>query len=55
MSYEKLKIFLFSEDFDKFLVALLEAMSYAQAASPEADERAEAGEIHIDLDFPTEL
>ena len=55
VSYEKHKIFLFSEDFDKFLVALQEAMSYAQAASPEAEERAEAGEIHIDLDFPTEL
>ena len=32
VSYEKHKIFLFSEDFDKFLVALQEAMSYAQAA-----------------------
>ena len=55
VSYEKHKIFLFSEDFDKFLGSLQEAMNYAQAGSPEAEERAEAGEIHIDMDFPTEL
>lgn len=57
VSYEKHKIFLFQEDFQKFIECLQEAMTYAQGC-PEATqetEEAKAGEIHIDMDFSAEI
>lgn len=57
VSYEKHKIFLFPEDFQKFMECMEEAMDYAQGhpeAPQEADET-EAGEIHIDMDFSAEM
>lgn len=55
VSYEKHKIFLFPEDFQKFLDSLQDAMGHAQRGDASGEEQAESGEIHIDMDFPTEL
>lgn len=55
VSYEKHKIFLFPEDFHKFLDSLQDAMAHAQGGEPGQERQDEPGEIHIDMDFPTEL
>ena len=51
VSYEKHKIFLFPEDFQKFMECMEEAMDYA----PQEADETEAGEIHIDMDFSAEM
>lgn len=56
VSFEKHKIFLFPEDFEKFKESMTEAMTFAQSnheAEPRKEE--ENGEINIDMDFSTEL
>lgn len=51
-SYEKHKLFLYREDFQKFQQALAEAVGYVQKEMGDAEERHENdGDIHIDLDF----
>ncbi|MCI6372894.1 MAG: DUF3276 family protein [Bacteroidaceae bacterium] len=57
VSYEKHKIFLFPEDFQKFMECMEEAMDYAQGHSeaPQEADETEAGEIHIDMDFSAEM
>ncbi len=55
VNYEKHKIFLFAEDFQKFQECLAEAMEYAQTGQGETTERHESGDIHISMDFPPEL
>ena len=54
VTYEKHKIFLFPEDFQKFLDSLEDAMAHARTGSTEDDGATGTEEIHIDLDFPTE-
>ncbi|MCR5433424.1 MAG: PUR family DNA/RNA-binding protein [Bacteroidaceae bacterium] len=52
VSYEKHKIFLYAEDFQKFLTSLTEAMDYINKEQGEAEPREEANnEIKIDMDF----
>ena len=52
ISYEKHKIFLFREDFQKFQDSLKEAMQYIQQYEGHADPRPEEeGEIQIDIEF----
>lgn len=51
-SYEKHKIFLFREDFQKFQESLIEAINYVNTQQGPAEQRAsEEGEISIDMDF----
>ena len=50
--YEKHKIFLFKEDFQKFQESLTEAINYINSQQGSAEQRSqEEGEINIDLDF----
>ncbi len=66
VSFEKHKIFLYQEDFEKFMSGLLEAISFIKAERPQslggeadastvaADEDSDVpteGEIKIDIDF----
>ncbi len=52
VSYEKHKIFLYAEDFQKFLTSLTEAMDYINKEQGEAEPREEANnEIKIDMEF----
>ena len=52
VSYEKHKIFLFLEDFEKFGDALADAFKFVKEGQPETPERQEdADPIKIDLDF----
>ena len=51
-NYEKHKIFLFKEDFQKFQESLNEAINYINSQQGPAEQRTqEEGEINIDLDF----
>lgn len=51
-TYEKHKIFLYQEDFQKFQQAMSEAMGYVQGEQGVAEPRPEDdGTIHIDMDF----
>lgn len=52
-TYEKHKIFLYPEDFEKFQTGLAEAISYIEDNQGKADPREELpeNEIKIDLDF----
>lgn len=51
-TYEKHKLFLYREDFQKFQQAFAEAVNYVQAEKGEAEERPEKdGAIHIDMEF----
>jgi hypothetical protein len=51
-NYEKHKIFLFKEDFQKFQESLNEAINYINNQQGPAEQRAkEEGEINIDLEF----
>ena len=51
-NYEKHKIFLFKEDFQKFQERLTEAINYINSQQGSAEQRSqEEGEINIDLDF----
>jgi hypothetical protein len=52
--YEKHKIFLYKEDFDKFMAGLNEVMHFVDTGEkPEGieDEPAHGDDIHTDLDF----
>lgn len=52
VSYEKHKIFLFQEDFDKFGDALADAFKFVKEGQTETPENQEdADPIKIDLDF----
>ena len=58
VSFEKHKIFLYNEDFDKFMTGLTQAIEYindqqGHAAREEVaiEEAQPAGEIKIDIDF----
>lgn len=52
VSYEKHKIFLYAEDFQKFMTSLTEAMTYITEAQGEAKPREDQGnEIKIDMEF----
>ena len=55
VNYEKHKIFLFPEDFQKFLDSLEDAMAHAQRSPEDMDEAHGTSEIHIDMDFSTEI
>lgn len=55
VNFEKHKIFLFAEDFEKFKDSLVEAMQYAQSGLEEAEECYNTGDIHIDMDLPAGL
>lgn len=53
-SFEKHKIFLYREDFEKFVRALNEAVGFIGREQGPADQRPEetsAGDIKIDIDF----
>ncbi len=52
VSYEKHKIFLYAEDFQKFLASLTEAMDFIKQAQGETQPREERdNEIKIDMEF----
>lgn len=52
VSFEKHKIFLFQEDFQKFQDSLTEVMQFVQLNQGEAEPRPQQdGEIKIDLEF----
>lgn len=52
VSYEKHKIFLYAEDFQKFMDSLNEAIGYIKQQDGEAEPREEASdEIKIDMEF----
>ena len=52
VNYEKHKIFLFHEDFNKFSEALQQAFSFVNEEQGEAKERKEPNDvINLDLDF----
>lgn len=52
INYEKHKIFIYREDFQKFRTCLKEAMDFIEKNQGEADSRQEKdGEIKIDLEF----
>ena len=52
VAFEKHKIFLYAEDFQKFLDSLTEAMNYIWQEQGEAEPREEASsEVKIDMDF----
>lgn len=53
VNFEKHKIFLYKEDFEKFLDSLHEAISFIEEHQGKAEPREEIGneEIKIDLDF----
>ncbi len=55
VSYEKHKIFLFPEDFQKFLDSLEDAMAHAMDGNSGQEGQTEPGEIRIDMDLPTGL
>ena len=51
-NYEKHKIFLFKEDFQKFQDSLNEAINYINSQQGPAEQRTqEEGEINIDMEF----
>ena len=51
-NYEKHKIILFKEDFQKFQESLNEAINYINSQQGAAEQRTQQeGEINIDLDF----
>ncbi|MDR3189369.1 MAG: PUR family DNA/RNA-binding protein [Prevotellaceae bacterium] len=56
-SYEKHKIFLYREDFDKFLAGMHEALDYiaenapAEAAKPARSDKEEASSSYSDVNF----
>ena len=45
--YEKHKIFLYKEDFEKFSEGLAEAIAYIKANSPEQDNSGKIGRAHV--------
>ncbi|HAX97167.1 MAG TPA: DNA-binding protein [Prolixibacteraceae bacterium] len=51
--FDKHKIFLYREDFDKFLESLKEIMEYIQESQPGTEETDEAGETEglVDVQF----
>lgn len=54
--YEKHKIFLYKEDFDKFIDGLVESVEFIKEANPveipvEAIEKQEATQSYTDVDF----
>lgn len=53
VTYEKHKIFIYPEDFGKFLVGFQEALDYIGKHQGETEPREEpaSGEIKIDMDF----
>jgi len=52
VSYEKHKIFLFREDFNKFEEALQQAFSFVNGEQGEAEERQDpSAPISLDMDF----
>lgn len=53
VNFEKHKIFLYKEDFEKFLDSLHEAIDFIEEHQGKAEPRTETGndEIKIDLDF----
>ena len=52
INYEKHKIFIYREDFQKFRTCLKEAMNFIEKNQGEAESRQEKdGEIKIDLEF----
>ena len=54
VNFEKHKIFLYREDFEKFQNGLSEAINYINEAQGKADPRPESeagGEIKIEMDF----
>lgn len=54
VSFEKHKIFLYREDFGKFVKALTEAVEFVETQQGAANERPEehsAGDIKIDIEF----
>ncbi|MBQ7181135.1 MAG: DUF3276 family protein [Bacteroidaceae bacterium] len=52
VSFEKHKIFVYAEDFRKFLDSVTEAMDYIDKEQGQAEPREEAGgEIKIDMEF----
>ncbi len=52
VSYEKHKIFLYAEDFQKFLASLTEAMDFITKSQGEVRPREDKeGEIKIDMEF----
>ncbi len=53
VNYEKHKIFLYKEDFEKFTTALAEGIAYAEDHQGKADprEEQESDEIRIDVEF----
>lgn len=55
VNFEKHKIFLFAEDFEKFKESLAEAMQYAQSGVEQTEECHDTGDIHIDMDLPAGL
>jgi len=51
-NYEKHKIFLFKEDFQKFQESLTEAINFINSQQGQAEQRPEKeGEISIDMEF----
>lgn len=51
VSYEKHKIFLFPEDFEKFTEAFQQAASFAAGAEEESEGEGAGEAIKLDLDF----
>ncbi len=58
VNFEKHKIFLYKEDFEKFISGLNEAVSFVndhdnsiESTTPATEEKEVSGEIKIDLDF----
>ncbi|MBQ8050264.1 MAG: DUF3276 family protein [Bacteroidaceae bacterium] len=53
VSFEKHKVFIYREDFEKFLEAMHEAIAYIETEQGKAEPRPEHtdDEIRIDLDF----
>jgi hypothetical protein len=53
VSFEKHKIFLYKEDFEKFLQGMHEAIDYIESEQGKAEPRPEVGEteIKIEMDF----
>jgi len=50
-NYEKHKIFLFQEDFEKFNKRIQDAIRFIQEEQGETEQRSENGEIKIDMEF----
>lgn len=51
INYDRHKIFLFQEDFEKFNNSLSEAILFIQNCQGEADQRPDNNEIKIDMEF----